>query len=145
MAFQTMAVERYVRTLASPFSNERKRPGGFPVAIAACASEMPAVLGKGLPVLAERKGELPAPVRVMNVTLTSGKEFFVDGVRHELPLGVKNRITVRAFKRIAKAYAGGMVLVRKGSGYVRLRDHETIEIPENGNLDVKALPSFRLE
>jgi len=140
-------IERYVRALAFSGLPVRERPKRFPVTVTALTKERnPVVFRAQLPACAERRELKPFPVRIMDITLKSGREFYVEGIRHELPYGVKNRITVRAFKELVKGYAGSIVLVRKGNSYVRLRDSEAIEIPEAGKeLEIKSMPSFRLE
>lgn len=137
-------IEKYQR--ASALSLTKERPAGFPVAITACvAARPPALFANSLPVLAERRRPL-APVRIMDITLKSGRTMLVDGRRLELPYGVKDKITVRALKELAKGYAGSIILAMRGNQWVRLRDHEAVEIPKAGErLELKSLPSFRVE
>lgn len=162
---QTLAIERYKDVSAFTSSITKVKPKSFPVTVTALTIErppaifserLPTLTGKGertpvvfgarLPACAEKKDLKPLPVRIMDITLKSGREFYVDGKRLRLPYGVKKRITVRALKELASGYVGSVVLVRRGNSYVRLREHESIEIPEAGEeLEVKSLPSFRLE
>jgi hypothetical protein len=126
MATQTMVIER---PLARPLPDAGRKPARFPVAVSVCVAERP-----------------PAPVRVMDITLKSSRSMLVDGRRLELPYGVKDKITVRALKALAKGYAGSIILAQKGNEWVRLRDHEAIDIPKAGErLELKSLPSFRVE
>jgi len=82
----------------------------------------------------------------MDITLKSGRIMHVDGRKVELPYGVKDKITVRALKELAKGYAGSIILAQRGNNWVRLRDHEAVEIPKAGErLELKSLPSFRVE
>jgi len=160
-----MTIERHVKPAAFFGLPVRGRAKRFPVTVTALTKERPpamfseslpaltgrkerspAVFRAQLPARAEKKELKPFPVRIMDITLKSGREFYVDGKRHELPYGARNRITVRAFKKLVKGYEGSIVLVRKGNSYVRLRDSEAIEIPEAGEeLEIKSMPSFRLE
>jgi len=143
MVTQTMVIER---PLARPLPDAGRKPARFPVAVTVCVAEKPpALFANSLPALAERR-RLPAPVRVMDITLKSGRTILVDGRRLELPYGVKDKITVRALKAFAKGYAGSIILAMRGNQWVRLRDHEAVEIPKAGErLELKSLPSFRVE
>jgi len=143
MATQTMVI---ARPLARPLPDARRKPARFPVAVSVCVAEKPpALFAKPLLVLAERRLP-PAPVRVMDITLQSGRSMLVDGRRLELPYGVKDKITVRALKALAKGYAGSIILAQRGNQWVRLRDDEAVEIPKAGERrELKSLPSFQVE
>lgn len=144
------AIERYVR--ASAFSwalRERENPKKFPVTVTACSNAAPSALASAFPALAGRAEKSlmrPAPVGILDLRLTSERKMVVNGRQVEIPYGAKKFITVKALKKLAKAYVGSVMVMRRGNSWVRLRDHEPVAIPENGRqAELKSLPSFRLE
>lgn len=119
----------------------------FPVTVTALPCERkPSMFPLGLPALVGRKNGKPVPVGILSIELKSGPVIFVDGNKVEMPNGVRKRITVRALKKLGKAYLGSVLMVQRGNSWVRLRDHEAIEVPKSGeDVKMKSLPSFRTE
>ena len=140
------AVERYVRATAlADLINGRPRQK-FPLTVTACKIKPPAVFAAGLPELMNPGEQALAPVTVRDISLESGRKIAVDDRAVEIPKGVKKRITIRALKKLSKAYPGSIVLVRKGNSWKRLRNSDVVELPGSGeSLEFKNVPSFQLE
>jgi hypothetical protein len=84
------------------------------------------------------------PVTVFDITLKK-RTILVNDIVVEIPLGARSRLTVRAIKKLSHAYTGAVVLASTPKGWVRLRDSDVVEIPRDGHLSLKSVPSFRLE
>jgi len=84
------------------------------------------------------------PVTVFDITIKRRK-VLVNDVVVEIPLGAKSKLTVRAIKKLSHAYIGSVVLASTPAGWVRLQDSDVVEIPRDGRLSLKSVPSFRLE
>lgn len=124
-----------------------QKASGFPVTVTAFPDEKkPSVFPQGLPALAGRKNGKPVPVGILSIELRSGPVISVDGNKVEIPYGIRKRITVRALKKLGKAYLGSVLMVQRRNSWVRLRDHEAIEVPKSGDdVKIKSMPSFRTE
>ncbi len=140
------AVDSYVRTTAlADLINREPRPK-FPLTVTACKMEPPAVFAGVLSGLRDSRALALAPVTVRDISLESGRKIAVDDKAIEIPNGVKKRITIRALKRLSKAYPGSIVLVKKGNSWKRLRNSDVVELPGPGeNVEFKNVPSFQLE
>jgi len=144
-----MAIERYVR--ANAFSGPATGNGQkkFPVTITACSTAMPpAFAGSLLALIGGKEKGLtqPAPVGILDIRIGSDRRLVVDGRSVEIPRGVKRWIPVRALKKLAKAYVGSVLMARRDQSWVRLKEHELVEIPGPGRqAEMKVLPNFRVE
>jgi hypothetical protein len=142
-----MAMERYVRAGAFSWAlRESGNPKKFPVTVTACSTAVPSAFASAFPSLAGKSLMRPAPVGILDIRLRSDRKVVVNGRQVEIPYGAKKFITVKALKKLAKAYAGSVMVIRRGNSWLRLRDYEPVAIPENGKqAELKSLPSFRLE
>ena len=144
-----MAIERYVR--ASAFSGPATGNGQkkFPITVTACSAPMPPAFAGSLPALiggAEKGLTMPAAVGILDICIGSDRRLVVDGRPIAIPRGVKRWIPVRALKKLANAYLGSVLMARRDQSWVRLKDHELVEIPENGErAELRSLPSFQTE
>jgi hypothetical protein len=144
-----MAIERYVR--ANAFSGPATGNGQkkFPVTVTACSTAMPSAFARNLPALtgsAEKSLTRPAPVGILDIRIGSDRRLVVDGRPIAIPRGVKRWIPVRALKKLANAYLGSVLMARRGQSWLRLKDSELVEIPENGErAELRSLPSFQTE
>jgi hypothetical protein len=85
------------------------------------------------------------PVKIQDIQLKDGRSIIVDGRKIEIPFGTKEKISVKAIKKLAGSYPGSLILQERNGEAVRLRDDDVIELPKHGNVELKVVPSFRTE
>jgi hypothetical protein len=107
-----------------------------------------------LPVCLAGHGNLPGkrtevkpfPMGIQDVELKDNRAVKINGKTYEIPFGAKEKLTAGAIKTLIGAYPGHLVMLKKGSGSVRMDDEEIIELPKNGTkLELTIIVSFRTE